>query len=142
MIHKIVVRLGLAVLAIVLLLLGGCAATGAAVTVAKHNIQTDPEYATSVLLDVQNAKWLAKPTNDVLALKCWDYIETFVRANAPGAVTPVGEVVGVLSAYQKARNVRRMVTETEISNQLRIECAPLVLDSIEVMGRLSIRLLL
>lgn len=138
------IRKFLAVLPIVLLLLGGCAATGVAVSVAKHNIQTNPKYAASVLLDVQNAKWLAKPTNDILALKCWDYIEAFTLAHAPDAVTSsaVEVVGGVLSAYQRARNLRRTVTEAEISDQLRLECAPMVMDSIEVMGRLGVRLLL
>ncbi len=129
-------RLGL--IALVVLLLGGCA-TG--VGVAKHNIQTNPEYNKTVLVDVQNAKLLAAPTDDILALKCWDYIEAFTLANAPGAVTSAGEVVGVLSAYQKARNLRRTIGEAEISDRLRLECAPMILDSVEVMGRLGIRLL-
>lgn len=131
------VKLGL--IALVVLLLGGCA-TG--VVVAKHNIQTSPEYNQSVLVDVQNAKLLASETTDTLALKCYDYIEAFTLANAPDAVTQAGKVVGVLSAYQKARNIRRTVVDSKISDQLRLECAPMLMDSGEAMGRLGIRLLL
>lgn len=137
--ERIMTRKILAILPIVLLLLGGCAQ---GIATAKLGVQTDPEYNKSVLLDVQNAKLLASPTDDILALKCWDYIEAFTLANAPGAVTSAGEVVGVLSAYQKARNLRRTIVEAEISDQLRLECAPMILDSVEVMGRLGIRLLL
>ncbi len=130
-------RLGL--IALVVLLLGGCAT---AVSVAKHNIQTNPEYNKSVLVDVQNAILLATPTDDILSLKCWNYIEKFVLANAPDAVTPAGEKVGVLSAYQLVRNARRTVIDAEISDELRLECAPMLMDTISVLSRLGIRMAL
>ncbi len=129
------------ILAIVLVLtvLTGCAQGIGAV---KYGIQQDAEFNQIFLEDVRLAKVLATQTNDALALKCWSYLEEFTVANAPGLTTPAGEVVGVLSTYQKARNVRRTVIEVKISDKFRLECGPMLTNSMGALGRLGIRLAL
>lgn len=121
------------------LALSGCAQGFGAV---KHGIQTNAEFNEIVLADVQQAKLLATQTNDDIALMCWTYLEEFTLDNAPDAESPAGKVVGVFSAYQKARNVRRVVIEVEISDQFRVECGPMLTDSMGALGRLGIRIAL
>ena len=94
------------------------------------------------LADVREAIVLAKSANDTLALKCWTYVEEFAVANAPPRESPAGKVVGVFSAYQLARNVRRTVVEVEISDQFRLECGPMLTDTMGALGRIGIRLAL
>ncbi len=119
------------------LALSGCAQGFGAV---KLGIQTNAEFNELVLEDVQQAIILATQANDELALMCWSYLEQFTLENAPDADNPMGEVVGVFSAYQKARNVRRVVIEVEISDQFRIECGPMLTDSMGALGRLGVRI--
>ncbi len=121
------------------LLLAGCTQGIGAV---KFGIQNDPEFNEVVLEDVRQAKLLATNTNDELALKCWTYLEEFTVTNAPGTETPAGKVVGVFSAYQQARNVRRTIIEVEISDPFRLECGPMLTDTMGALGRLGIRLVL
>ena len=121
------------------LLLGACAQGIGAVS---HGIQTDPEFNEIFLEDVQQAKLLAQQTDDKLAVKCWSYLEQFAITNAPGTETPAGKVVGVFSAYQQARNVRRTIVEVEISDQFRLECGPMLTDTMGALGRIGIRLAL
>ncbi len=121
------------------LLLSGCAQTVGAI---KAGIQQNAEFNEIVLEDIQQARLLAETTNDVIALKCWAYLEEFTIANSPGAETPAGKVVGVFSAYQQGRNVRRTVIEVEISDQFRLECGPMLTDSAGALGRLGIRLVI
>ena len=121
---------------VLMLLVSGCAGIGA----AKLGIQTDIEFNELVLEDVRQAKLLAEQTNDTLAKKCWTYIEEFTVANAPDVESLTSEVVGVLSAYQKARNLRRTVIEVEISDQFRLACGPMLTESMGALGRLGIRI--
>ena len=121
------------------LLLGACSPSMKAI---KSGIQNDVAFNEVVLEDVQQAKLLAQRTNDMLAVKCWSYLEKFTITNAPDSETVAGKVVGVFSAYQKARNVRRTVVEVEISDQFRLECGPMLTDSMGALGRLGIRLVL
>lgn len=115
----------------------GCA-QGIAGVSAK--IQTDGDFNELVLADVQQAIIMAERTNDELALMCWRYLEAFTLENAPDAENPMGEVVGAFSAYQKARNVRRTVIEVEISDQFRLECGPMLTDTMGALGRLGVRI--
>ena len=119
------------------MLLAGCA-QGVAGVSAK--IQTDADFNELVLEDVQQAIIMAERTNDELALMCWNYLEAFTIENAPDAENPAGEVVGAFSAYQKARNVRRTVIEVEISDQFRVECGPMLTDTMGALGRLGVRI--
>ena len=119
------------------LLLSGCAQGIGAV---KFGIQNDPEFNEIVLEDVRQAMKMAIQTNDTLAVKCWAYLEEFTVANAPGIETPAGKVVGVFSAYQRARDLRRTVIEVEISDQFRLECGPMLTDSMGALGRLGVRI--
>ncbi len=113
------------VLPIVLaLLLGGCA--------------NGSKFSEIVLADVQQAKVLAEQADDQLAVKCWTHLEQLTLANIPNPDAPVGRVVGVMSAYQKARNVRRKV-EAGISDQSRLECGPMLMESRSVSKRLGAR---
>ena len=122
------------------LMLSGCAGIGIAAT--KLGIQRSAEFNEIVLADVREAILLAKSANDELALKCWTYVEEFAVTNAPSIESSAGEVIGVFSAYQLARNVRRTVVEVEISDQFRLECGPMLTDSMGALGRIGIRLAL
>ena len=125
-----------------LLFLGGCATFEKGVLVARQKVLTSPEFAEMTLVDVVEAKKLATLTDDKLSLLCWDHIETFVRANAPEAGVSTGKVVGPLSAYQQARNIRRTVVEVEISDEFRLACGPMLTDSMAAIGRIGIRIIL
>ncbi len=91
-----------------------------------------------VLADAQQAKLMAEQADDQLAVKCWTHLEKLTLANQPDPDALVGRVVGVLSAYQKARNVRRKV-EAGISDQSRLECGPMLMESRSVFKRLGAR---
>ncbi len=121
------------------LLLGGCTQGIGAV---KYGIQTDADFNELVLEDVRQAILLATQASDELALMCWSYLEEFTIANTPGTETEAGKVVGVFSAYQKGRNVRRLVIEVEISDRFRLECGPMLTDSMGALGRLGVRIAL
>ena len=122
-----------------ILLLGGCAQ---GIEGISGRIQSDSKFNEIVLKDVQQAKLLAERANDPLALKCWSYIEEFALANAPNTEIPAGKVVGVFSAYQKARNIRRLVVEVRISDEFRLSCGPMLTETMGVLGRLGIRIAL
>ena len=124
------------------LLLSACASFEKGVLVARSQVLADPEFAAMTLVDVVNAKKLASLTDDKLALRCWDYIEAFVRDNAPVSLDETGKVVGPLSTYQKGRNIRRTVVDLKISDPLRIACGPMTMDSMSTIGRLGIRIIL
>ena len=119
------------------LLLGACSQ---GIGAAKHGIQTDAEFNAKVLQDARQARLLAERTGDTLAEMCWSYIEEFTAANAPDPESPAGEVEGVLSAYQKVRNVRRTVVDAEISDAFRLECGPMLTESMGALGRIGIRI--
>ncbi len=121
------------------LLLGACAQGIGAIS---QGIQTDAEFNELFLEDVQQANLLAQQTNDTLAMKCWAYLEEFAVANAPGEATATGKTAGVLSIYQRGRNLRRQVVEFKISDQFRLECGPMLTDTMGALGRIGIRLAL
>ena len=125
-----------------LILLSACATFEKGVLVARQKVLTSPEFAEMTLVDVVEAKKLAALTEDKLSLLCWDHIETFVRENAPEAGVSTGKVVGPLSAYQQARNIRRTVVEVEISDEFRLACGPMLTDSMAAIGRIGIRIAL
>ena len=103
-----------------LLLLGGCVAGS-------------PRFRDIVQEDVRQAKAMAEQADDQLALKCWSYLE-----GAAVARVDAGGPVGVLSVYQKARDVRRTIA-AGVSDQFKLECGPMLLDSRTALGRLAAR---
>ena len=127
------------ILALSMLVLTACTQSVGAVKLA---IQQDAEFNEIVLEDVQQAKLLAENSGDVLGLKCWSYIEEFTLANSPGDETEAGTVVGIFSAYQNVRNIRRTIVEVKVSDQFRLECGPMLTDSMGALGRIGIRLAL
>lgn len=125
--------------AIGMVFLAGCA--GQSVGATKTLIQTSSEFNEFFLEDAIQANIIAKRTDDPLAVQCWTYLEEFARANAPDPDVEHGEVVGALSAYQKARAIRRNVFDAEeISDDFRIACGPMLLDSAAALSRLGISL--
>lgn len=128
---------------VILVLVSGCVG---GLSIASGKLQTDPEFNVILLEDVQQSLLMAKRANDQLAIKCWTYIETLsllrdLYWRTEEGVEP-GKVVGPLSAYQKARNVRRLVVEVKISDAFRLECGPMLTESMGVFGKLGIRLAL
>lgn len=95
-----------------------------------------------VLEDAQQAMIMAVRTDDSLAVKCWTYLQDMAESDNPDATLPRGEVVGALSAYQKTRNVRRVVTNLEVSDQFKLECGPMLIDSAGAVSRIGIKVLL
>lgn len=124
--------------AVGIMLLAGCATAEKGIGVAKAAIQTSSEFNVIFVEDVSQALIMAERTNDELAVQCWTYLKEFAEANAPDPDVPQGEVVGALSAYQKARNVRRTVIEVEITDRFRMECGPMLTDSAGALGRLGL----
>ncbi len=122
-----------------LVLVSGCAG---GISGASGQLQTDTEFNEIILEDVRQSILMAERANDELALKCWRYIETFALEHAPKEGIESGKVVGPLSAYQKARNARRLVVEVKISDQFRLECGPMITESAGALGRLGIRIAL
>lgn len=121
------------------LLLGGCAQGVGAVS---YRIQTDAEFNELFLEDVQQANRLAQQTNDELAIKCWSYLEQFAVTNKPKGEASADEMTGVLSIYQRGRNLRRTVIEFKISDPFRLECGPMLIDTMGALGRIGIRMAL
>ena len=124
---------------LILLAFTGCTVIAKGV---KVGIQTDSEFNELILEDVQQAKVLAAIGDDPLATKCWTYLEEFIIVNAPDEAVLTSKTLGALSIYQKAGNGRRNVVEVKISDQFRLECAPMLMDSMGVLGRLGIKLAL
>lgn len=83
--------------------------------------------------DVAEARRSAAAHGDALALVCWDYL---ARRIEQGGGVYITEVKGVASAYQKARNVRRVVAGG-LSDEAKMACAPMLLDSAAALGRLA-----
>ncbi len=118
------------------LLLGACSQ---ALTAVKSGIVNDAEFNLLVIGDVEQSILLARESGDELGLKCWTYVRDFALTHAPEEGEEVGTVVGVFSAYQKARNVR-MTIQLELSDNFRLECGPMLTESLGVLGRVAIRL--
>lgn len=120
-----------------LLILPSCAQGIGATSAA---IQTNAKFNLFFLEDVRQSIIMAERSNDKLALLCWQYLEEFAVENAPDPDVPRGKIVGVLSSYQTARNVRRGIIEVKISDDFRIRCGPMLTDSAGALGRLGVSL--
>lgn len=127
-------------LAVAMLVLAGCGVATKGIGATAVALKQNAEFNTLFLEDVQQAKIMAERTDDILALHCWEYLEQFAIDNAPDPDVEQGDVVGALSTYQKARNVRRTIVEVEISDHFRLNCGPMLTDSTGVLGRLAGRL--
>ena len=79
--------------------------------------------------DMKAAHASAVLHNDVLAAQCWEYMMTAM----PDALKT--EVIGPATAYQKARNIRRIVELSSTDDFLRA-CSPMIADSRSVIRRL------
>ncbi len=113
--------------------LSGCA-QGVGATKAK--LQTDPDFNDVFVKDVELALTMARRTDDILAIQCWEYLQQFAIEVRPDSETKIGKSAGALSAYQKARNIRRTIVEVEISDLFRLKCGPMLTDSAAALGRL------
>ena len=115
------------------------AACGQTVSGVSAGIQSSTELNEFFVEDVVQARIMAERTGDELAVLCWSYLEEFAIANAPDGTVEQGEVVGALSAYQKGRNVRRAVVEvTDVSDDFRINCGPMLVDSAGALSRIGV----
>lgn len=100
-------------------LLAGCA--GIAERVADQ-VQPVLDFA---LNDIRAAQDLAVAAGDEAAIQCYGVLEARVAKLGPRLEPPV---IGAVSAYQKARNVRRFIA-AGISEELRAACAWMIMDS-------------
>jgi len=105
------------------LLLSGCAGN----IVTKAITSDDPDEISFVRKDLEAALASAKANDDQLGEMCWAAI--IKKIEEPRTKT---NVVGALSAYQKARNVRRKL-EGGLDTSLRIGCAPMLTESRKVI---------
>ena len=113
--------------------LAGCA-QGVGATKAK--LQTDAEFNDVFVTDVERALGMARRTDDILAVQCWEYLQQFAIEVRPDSETELGGPVGPLSSYQKVRDLRRTIVEVEISDVFRLKCGPMLTDSAAALGRL------
>ena len=79
--------------------------------------------------DMKEAHASAVLHNDALAVQCWEYLMT----SMPDA--PKTKVIGPATAYQKARNIRRIVQLSSTDDFLKA-CSPMIADSRSVIRRL------
>jgi len=110
------------------------------ITSTSRNIRTDVEFNQLILADVEQAILLAERTEDIISLQCWKYVYDYTLEH-----TPIGasiETDGVLSVYQRARNVRRVVLDSKVTDEFRLACGPMLMDSLGVFKRLGLRLAL
>ena len=80
--------------------------------------------------DLLEARASAEAHDDRLAAMCWDHL----LARLDGGGIRITEIKGIASAYQKARNVRRLAAEG-LSDELKIACGPMLLDSVGGLPR-------
>jgi len=92
----------------------------------------EPRFA-FVLADIDAAQALAVAANDPAAVQCYTTLSGKVERLGGRLELPV---VGVVSAYQRARNVRRLVTGG-VSDELRAACAWMLMDSRSFLRRLG-----
>lgn len=85
----------------------------------------EASLAEFALADLQAAHADAMAHDDVIAATCWAKLAEKVAA-LPGRTET--QAVGAFSAYQKARNVRRAVTNG-ISDDIKLACAALAADA-------------
>lgn len=111
-----------------LLALGACSGTA----------QPRAELGAFVVEDLRNARSMAERTGDLLALQCYDYLIPKLEARLD--IPAEEEISGAISAYQKARNVRRLI-EARDSVPFRLACGPLLADSEAVLRRWGVDLL-
>lgn len=88
--------------------------------------------------DARVAHQLAVASGDESGQRCWATVEQ-VAAEKGGDGTVTLAVVGPLSAWQKARNVR-MIIDDGIDERVRRDCAVLVFDAIRTGRRIAGRL--
>lgn len=84
--------------------------------------------------DLQSALDSAKAHNDKIATLCYEAILPLAAAKNEADHT---QVVGPISAYQKARNVRKFL-EGLAGDNIKIACGPLLADTNSVLSRLGI----
>ncbi len=124
---------------VLILALSGCETT---FTATKERIMSSPKFNQIVLEDVEQAILLAHETNDLISLKCWQYVKEFTLEHSFPAPGLSGKVVGVLSTYQYGRNIRRTVVDIKLSDKFRLECGPLLTDSVGALRRIGIKIAL
>jgi len=71
--------------------------------------------------------------NDLLALTCWRTLARYIG----GVETPSGEIKGVLSAYQRARDLRRSAG-AGAPDDLRLGCSAMVQDSRDFVLKMAV----
>lgn len=75
--------------------------------------------------DLEEASRIAHEANDRIAYQCWDYLVTVVPEAQSSSN---GQIDGVATAFQRARNVVKRVGDG-VSDDLRLNCGPLYLDA-------------
>ena len=108
--------------------LAGCAAQVAPQAPGAANAPpTDPlsMLAKLTLVDLQHADADAKAHADEVAAMCYEYLAAQLQAR--GGDDPSANVAGVVSAFQKARDLQSAL-QAGISQDFQINCAPLLSD--------------
>lgn len=117
-------------LLVTMVLLTGCAGTVSS--------SPDPDPLTALgqiaAVDLDAAQAIAVAHNDTIAAMCFPVLKKYLGA------TPTGDQIkGVISAFEKAR-VTRLGVENGVPSDLKIACAPLLMDERMFLVRLGIML--
>lgn len=109
-----------------LLLLSGCASAMQ---------DGEASFPKLLALDLDAANQIAIAHNDTLGMMCYPALMAFLGTSTPST----DQIKGVVSAFEKAR-VTRMGLEGKslVPLELRIACAPLLLDERDFLIRLGI----
>jgi len=115
-------------------LLAGCASSDPPAIGAADDGQVLGDLSILVATDVQAALDDATAHDDPIAAQCYQHILT-VLPTLPNALTAPK---GVVSAFQKVRNLRRRADQG-ISDEFTIACGPLIADSRRAVLKIAAR---
>lgn len=107
--------------------LAGCATAGEQSTSLGGALA---KLSTDVVVDLDAAQAIAVANNDELAAACFPVLKDWL-VTATGSPTPtLGQIKGVISAYEKARTIRRGLEGggPSIPNKVKLACAALLQD--------------
>ena len=134
----------------IVLFLSGCA--GFRPVGISGDLKEDPvdTFSAFVREDVNKARWLATAANDRPAMVCYEELLNWIDetadqkqrlVNAESGFDPDIHLQGdgIVTAYQRARNLRRRIQKS-VPEEVKIACAAMVYESKSFLTRLLFRI--